>query len=316
MHAAVTPGWYTNYHYGWSPSTAVFDDSNASTVVLTSVDVTNFKVFVRVSTPLGCWGSDSAFIIEHPGNFVHLDTSIDLCPRDSGQFQPVIDLTGNDPLTYVWHPGLYLNDSTAETPWVHPTTSQSYFAIVKSQYGCLDTIHANVTVHPAAQIYTGDSVTIYPGESYHIQPQTNCVNFTWFPAAGLDNPHVSDPAAMPAFNTKYKVIGTTEWGCVGEDSISVYFDIHSLLAVPNAFTPGGSVNNTLTLIKRGEATLNYFRIFDRWGNMVFETKNISEGWDGTFHGKPQPLGVYVYEIEAVSNTGSLFKRHGNITLIR
>jgi len=50
--------------------------------------------------------------------------------------------------------------------------------------------------------------------------------------------------------------------------------------------------------------------------MVFETKNISEGWDGTFHGKPQPMGVYVYEIEAVSNTGALFKRHGNITLIR
>jgi len=253
LHAAVTPGWYTNYHYGWSPATAVFDDSNATTVVLTAVDTTNFKIFVRVSTPIGCWGSDSAFIIEHPSNFLYdLNQEFDVCPHDSVQFRDSVILFGNDPFTFAWHSGSYLSDSTAAMPWVHPITSQSYFAIVRSQYGCLDTIHGNVTVHPAAQIYTGDSVTIYPGESYHIQPQTNCVNFTWFPAAGLNDSHISDPTAMPAFNTKYKVIGTTEWGCVGEDSISIYFDVHSLLAVPNAFTPGGSVNNNLTLIKRGK----------------------------------------------------------------
>ena len=88
------------------------------------------------------------------------------------------------------------------------------------------------------------------------------------------------------------------------------------MALPNAFTPGSSVNNKLYIIVQGEATLNYFRIFNRWGNKVFETSNINEGWDGTYHGTPEPYDVYVYEIEAVTNTGALFKKQGNITLIR
>ncbi|MBC7554652.1 MAG: gliding motility-associated C-terminal domain-containing protein, partial [Taibaiella sp.] len=62
--------------------------------------------------------------------------------------------------------------------------------------------------------------------------------------------------------------------------------------------------------------LNYFRVYNRWGQVVFETKSISEGWDGNFKGEPQPLGVYVYEVQAVTNAGTLFNKHGNVTLLR
>jgi len=62
--------------------------------------------------------------------------------------------------------------------------------------------------------------------------------------------------------------------------------------------------------------LQYFRVFDRWGVKVFETTNIDQGWDGTFSGTPQPFGVYVYEVGAITNTGSNFEKHGNVTLIR
>jgi len=313
LHATVSPGWYNHYHYSWTPPTVLFDDSTAATIVLTAADVVNSKVFVTVSTPWGCSGADSTFIVVHPGNFDTFTQSFNICPRDSVQFLPN---TVFGTATYVWHPGIYLSDSTSATPWVHATTSQTYYAVAKSQDGCLDTITTSVTVRPAGHIFLGDSVTLYPGESFHIKPQTNLVNFVWFPSAGLDYPYISDPTAQPLVNTKYKVSGTTEWGCRAEDSISIYFNIESLLAIPNAFTPGGSVNKTLMLIKRGEASLNYYRVFNQWGNMVFETKNISEGWDGTFHGKPQPFGVYVYEIEAVSTTGAIFRRHGNVTLVR
>jgi gliding motility-associated-like protein len=62
--------------------------------------------------------------------------------------------------------------------------------------------------------------------------------------------------------------------------------------------------------------LSFFRIFNRWGNVVFETKDVNEGWDGTFNGEPQPFGVYIYEIEAVGADGMLWNKRGNITLLR
>ncbi|MBS1585873.1 MAG: gliding motility-associated C-terminal domain-containing protein, partial [Bacteroidetes bacterium] len=53
-----------------------------------------------------------------------------------------------------------------------------------------------------------------------------------------------------------------------------------------------------------------------WGVKMFETNNIDEGWDGTYKGKPQPMGVYVYMVEAISPTGRKFVKQGNVTLIR
>jgi gliding motility-associated-like protein len=83
---------------------------------------------------------------------------------------------------------------------------------------------------------------------------------------------------------------------------------------PNAFTPGH--NSKLKVLHLGEARLKSFVIFNRWGQKMFETNNIAEGWDGTYNGEPQPIGVYIYTIEAESFTGRKINRQGNVTLIR
>jgi gliding motility-associated-like protein len=307
LHALVSPQWYTHYTYLWQPGIHL-DDSTVANVIFRPGD--SSKIVLTVTTPVGCTGADSAMLIVHPGNFAHLDTAYDLCPYDSVQFFP----TGG--VSYVWHPGIYLSDSTAANPWLNAITSNNYTAIATSIFGCKDTISTRVHIRPAAVLYVGDSVTLYPGESYQVNPQTNCLAFAWFPPAGLSNAYVSDPLITPEISTKYIVHGVTEWGCKAVDSINVYIDLSELLTLPNAFTPGTGVNSKLYILRRGVAKLNYFRIFNRWGNLVFETNNIDEGWDGTFNGKPQPFGVFVYQVEAVSNQGKVFQKHGNVTLIR
>ena len=308
INASVSPQWYTHYIYNWSPATNL-DNSTSSSVVFTAGDST--ELIVVVTTPAGCKGVDSAGLMVHSiSNVVINDTSI--CPHDSIQFKPISTETG---LTYVWHPAIYLSDSTASTPWAYPITSQFYWAIMTNQYGCHDTITVNVNVHSSAVIYLGDSVTIYPGEAYQITPQTNCTSFMWFPPAGLSDAYISNPIASPDVNTKYIVKGTTEWGCVTTDSIDIYIG-ETLLAIPNAFTPGNGPNNLLKVLKRGMATLNYFRIYNRWGNLVYKSSDIDAGWDGTYHGVPQPFGVFVYQLEAITSAGKVFKMHGNVTLIR
>jgi gliding motility-associated-like protein len=180
----------------------------------------------------------------------------------------------------------------------------------------MDTATVAVKVLPAAVITLGDSTTLYPGGSYQINSQGNCTGFMWYPATGLDNPYLSNPTATPPISTKYVVTATTPWGCIAMDSINIYVSDQSTFAMPNAFAPGSGPNGIFKVIVQGEATLNNFAIFDRWGVKVFETNDIAQGWDGTYNGKPQPQDVYIYQITAVSSSGQTFSKTGNVTLLR
>ena len=64
------------------------------------------------------------------------------------------------------------------------------------------------------------------------------------------------------------------------------------------------------------ADLKRFVVYNRWGTKVFETTDINEGWDGTYNGEMQPIGVYIYTIEAITPSGATFSKQGNVTLIR
>ncbi len=282
---------------------------------------------VTVSTPLGltttpdlnCISSDSMLIYVHPSKFDSIIGSVNLCPGDSAQLISLFDSTGiNDSVvaTYVWQPSLYLSDPTSSSPWAYAVTTTNYQLVATSTYGCRDTNFVTVKVYPAAIVDLGDSVTLYPGESYQISPQTNCVNFTWYPPLGLNETNISNPVATPEVHTKYYVTASTEDGCSTYDSLVIRVDPGEYINIPNAFTPGASINNKFMVLKRGLVGINYFRVFDRWGAKVFETTNIDDGWDGTFNGKPQPFGVYVYEVEAVATNGKIYDRMGNVTLIR
>lgn len=309
LHAAVSPAWFSGYTYAWTPA-ADLDMTTAANAVFTGNAST--YIYVTVTTPAGCQAKDSAYITVINGNFAPTLPDLAFCPHDTA----VLNSGGPAGYSYQWYPSLYISDSTADFPVIRPEATQVYTVVVSNANGCRDTVNFTATVHPAALISLDDSVVLYPGESFHISPVTNCSSFSWFPYAGLSSPFISDPTATPDISTKYLVNAVTEYGCKAVDSINVIVNEESLLALPNAFTPGTGANSEFKIILRGIANLNYFRIFNRWGNLVFETKNIAEGWDGSWKGVPQPFGVYVYEIQAVTSTGKVFTKSGNVTIIR
>jgi len=307
MEAGVTPSWYTHYSYSWTPATAINHVSDQDPLFYNN-DTTN--VILTVTTPAGCRGVDSALVNVYPGNFAAINPKLDYCPHDTAVLMP----TGG--ASYQWIPSLYISDSMGAQPVIRPITTQTYTVIATDIHGCRDTLTFTATVHPGAVMWMPDSVTLYPGETYQVDPQTNCTKFDWTPAGGLNYKYISNPVASPEVSTRYIVTASTEYGCATRDSIIIHVDPQTLLAVPNAFAPGNGPNNVFRVIKRGIATLNYFRIYNRWGNLVFETTDIDGGWDGTYKGVPQPLGVFVYEVQAVTSTGETFEQHGNITLLR
>jgi len=298
----------------WYPTSA----ANAAGTYIAPVPPTASDTvmwFYMTQTVATCMsGLDSMKITVNPQPSVTVSPDVSLCPHDSA----ILTAVDTDPIAYYhWFPSLYLSDTSGPVVISRAENDMHYTVVASNQYGCTDTAHVTVTVFSGAVLYLGDSVTLYPGQTYQLNPQTNCTSFAWFPPSGLSDAHISNPIASPEMSTKYIVQGETSWGCKAEDSINIYVNDETLLAMPNAFSPGsGSPNSEFKIIVQGIATLQYFRIFDRWGVMVFETTDINAGWDGNYKGTPQPLGVYVYEISALTSAGREFEKHGNLTLIR
>jgi len=89
------------------------------------------------------------------------------------------------------------------------------------------------------------------------------------------------------------------------------------LEVPNAFSPNGDGNNDIIYAKGwGLKKLIAFKIFNRYGELVFESNDFDKGWDGNYKGKPQNMETYVYTVEAETYSGKVLSRKGNISLLR
>lgn len=306
----VEPKWYNQYIYSWTPGGSL-SDPNIQNPVFSGHTTTNLQLIV--STPIGCADTDFVLITVFPSEFATVTPeTTTICPHDSVQFSAI------GGVSYVYTPGMYVSDSTISNPVAHPLANTIYTVYATSALGCIDTDIVRIDVAPNAVLDAGDDVTIYPGETVELNPTGNCSFFTWFPDYHLSDKNIKNPIASPPVTTKYFVSGTTEFGCSAVDSITVKVSPESLLDLPNAFSPGSGtgINDELHIIVKGMATLNYFRIWNRWGQLIFESTDINKGWDGRFKGVPQPLGTYVYLIDAVSSTGKKFYKQGNITLLR
>lgn len=307
IEPVVTPTWYTHYIYNWSPATHINDPSAANIVFNGEQDTT---LTLTVTTPAGCKGSDDMAVIVHPGNFASMtpaDTAI--CPLDT------VRIHAMGGVSYQWSPNQYLDNATSADPVSYPVNDIYYTGLVTNEFGCKDTLNLNIVVHPNAVISLPDTTLLYPGESVTMNPGGNCSYYEWFPPLGLSATNISNPIAMPPVNTRYIVKAKTEFGCAAIDT-TVIMVTETVIDIPNAFSPGSAPNDILKINKRGIASLKYFRIFNRWGTKVFETTDIDQGWDGRWNGSPQPMGVYVYMIEAYTTEGRRFYKQGNVTLIR
>jgi gliding motility-associated-like protein len=297
--------WYTSAAAGGIGSTAPPKPQT---------DTVGVRFYYVNQTVLNCPSAiDSIRVRVNPTPAVTLSPDETVCPWDS----VVLTAVNTDAIAYYkWYPEMYLDKSAGAVVTSRPETDIEYIVVTSNMYDCTDTAKVKLTVKANAVVHIRDSVTLYPGETFQIEPATNCTWFSWTPAGGLSSKYIANPVASPEISTKYVVTGMTEWGCKTQDSINVNINTEAILTLPNAFAPGRGVNNLFKVIKRGTATLRHFRVYDRWGVVVFQTSNIDEGWDGTFKGVPQPVGVYIYDVSAVSNTGKEFTKSGNVTLLR
>jgi gliding motility-associated-like protein len=141
--------------------------------------------------------------------------------------------------------------------------------------------------------------------------------FSWSPATGLNNAQSWNPTAILQNDITYIVTVTTPQGCQAKDSVSVIVFKGSAVYVPTGFTPNGDgKNDYLRGLYVGIKKVHYFRIYNRWGQQIFSTNSLNEGWDGTIKGVKQQTGTYVWMLKAEDLAGKIYEMKGISTLIR
>jgi gliding motility-associated-like protein len=149
----------------------------------------------------------------------------------------------------------------------------------------------------------------------------NDYTYSWSPNIGLDQYTVYNPVFNYDQQTQYLIAITSPAGCSTIDTVLVQINtvtpLVSAVFVPNAWSPNGdSHNDRLYPLTENIKTLNYFRIFNRWGQLMFETNVIGNGWNGVFNGKPQISDVYTWTVEAIGFDGHIYQKAGNSLLLR
>ena len=142
-------------------------------------------------------------------------------------------------------------------------------------------------------------------------------NYLWTPAIGLSNATIANPVATITADITYTVIATTVAGCKGQATVKLRVYDGPEIYVPTGFTPNADGKNDLfTPFPVGIKKYNYFRVFNRWGQVVFETTVFNKGWDGKINSKLQTTGTYIWMIEGITKFDTKITKKGAVTLIR
>lgn len=228
--------------------------------------------------------------------------------------------TGGD--TVNWKPEVSLDDPHSFTPIATPEATVTYTADVANGVCPFNEASVTVTVIPTPTVNTIDDTEILLGSDITLSTSISSIDtFYWQPIDSLDCDTCISPITSPMATTQYIVTVIDEYGCTNADTVLITVDescSEDQIFVGNGFTPNGDGTNDKAYARLlGLKKMYFYRIFDRWGELVFETNDPGEGWDGKNKGGKQlNSGVYVYVVEAECFSGQKLMKTGNVTLIK
>lgn len=253
-------------------------------------------------------------VVPYPQAFAGADTLI--CYNTSAQ------LNGNIVASsYRWtHNGTLQNANTL-TPIARPLQTTSYILTVSDTQGCPKEVSDTVVVRVEPQVFAnaGNDTAIVAGQPLQLAASGGDT-YSWQPATGLNNPNIANPVAFlpPEIDSiTYRVVVGRN-GCFAEDDLKiVVYKLGADILVPSGFTPNGDGRNDLLKpILIGMKNLEHFRIYNRWGQLVFQTQNAGQGWDGRIGGVLQGSGVFIYMATGTTFDDRKIVRKGTVMLIR
>lgn len=303
--------------YTWTqfPAGSTLNDATLKNPVATPVAAfTSYYVTGRIGS---CVDSDSIKIATVPYPIPNAGPDQTICLGASTSLQA----SGGS--TYSWSPIAFLSSpGTAATNVQSPTISVDYTVSVTENMGCPKAVTDVVTVK--VNRITADAG---PRDTSVVRDQplqlngTGSSNYSWIglPATQwLSSTTIANPVSMPQDDITYVLTATDNIGCFDTDTITVrFYKVNPDLYVPSAFSPNGDgTNDIIKPLALGLRSVDAFRIYNRWGQLLFSTSQIGAGWNGKLAGADQAAGTYIYYAEGTDFRNKKISRKGYVVLIR
>lgn len=311
------------FDYGDGTTDAGSDGENPNNHTYNQPGVYNARITV-VQDELGCRDTiiKPIILLEAP-----LITANDVIGCDGDSLQLLA--TAGAGSKYLWTPATGLNNDTIPNPVAKISRTVNYTVNVTDASGCIGEaeVEAKILKMPfleqSLDCAYGDT-TLFIGESVNLSVNINepLYNYSWTPADYLSCTNCYNPTATPLENMEYTVTVTDNsgLGCFTnyEGTVCIIVREEASIDVPSGFSPNGDgVNDVVYVDGWGIKELVSFRIYNRWGDVVFETDDKDQGWDGTYKGELQEQDVYIYQVVATFYaTPEQKSKQGNITLFR
>jgi gliding motility-associated-like protein len=229
-------------------------------------------------------------------------------------------------VSYRWLPATGLSRADVGNPLANPPSTTAYRVVGYGNDNCFtDTADVTLTVHPSPEIRTGGPREVPAGTSQTLQVQGSgdVLQWSWYPNKWISCADCATPVITPKGDVTYNITATNSYGCKAIALLPVKLVCPGSTAfIPNSFSPNGDGQNDVFYVRGGGiSAVRSFRIFNRWGQLVFEKTNCRTddpgcGWDGRINGRLVNPDVYVYFVELTCDTNEPLELRGNVTVLR
>ncbi len=232
-------------------------------------------------------------------------------------------LLANGGISYQWTPTVSLDISNIPGPTVTPTANTQYSVVITTSNSCSFLLTTNVTLTQISSMpISANAVpqSIVQGEAStltYVGDPGSIVN--WSPSNSVNPKTGYSVSATPDRPTTYTVT-ITNGPC--KEILIVFVDVNlngcidSDVFIPNTFTPNSDGTNDILYVRGLKVQEAYFAVYNRWGELVWETNDKTKGWDGIYKGKPADVGVFGWYLKVKCFNGEETFKKGNVTLIR
>ena len=301
--------------YVWSPSAGLSCTGCTSPMASPTSNITYTVVGTDIN---GCQDSDKVNITVIEMQPFTVGPGDTLCAGESTQLYAA----GGD--NYMWIPSTGLDNPTISNPTATPAVTTTYTVIIRQGFCFADTSKVTVAVNPVPTVNAGADQTIIAGASVNLYAEaTHTTQYLWTPGDDLSCADCNSPIATPKKTTSFTVHASNAFGCTAKDDVTIFVRCdNSQVFVPNTFTPNADGQNDRFFPRgKGVDRVQRFRVYNRWGELVYDVQNISlnseiSGWDGTYKGERLKPDVFVYILEAVCASGEPMQMKGDVSLIR
>jgi gliding motility-associated-like protein len=304
--------------YLWSPATGL-----SSTTVKYPMAAPANNISYTITANLGkcqAQASENIKVVAYPKAYAGADTTI--CFGGTASLTGII--TGS---SFIWSPVGNLDNASTLQPAASPSFTTAYILTSMDTLGCPKPFSDTVIVFvlPQINLFAGNDTSVVIGQPLQlnaVSSDSSSLNYSWVPASWLSNTSINNPLAIISSaavdSITYTVRVTNSIGCYATDNIKVlvYKTLPGIF-MPNAFTPNGDGNNdVIRPVLVGIANLDYFKVFNRWGQIIFSTTQNAKGWDGAIGGHTQAPATFVYIVQAKDYTGKTIFKKGTFVLVK